>query len=253
MGHKDIPPAVPKLDFLRAVDLGLYGGTHYIFRRFGFLPTVTTTTDPEDVWDVLGTKTYPTTAGELTIVSDDAADVAAGTGARTVKVWYLDGDYVSQSAEVTLTGATPVVVAAEAIRFVRALVLTAGSGGQNAGPLTAKIGATTVGQINDTGYNQTLQSHYTVPAGYTAYLLAYHISQDGGASNTLVALKARPFGGVFNTKVLVSMEGTATTVAEEQDILGQSFEEKTDIKVEVLQVSQTVSVSASYTLLVVKN
>lgn len=250
---KENAPAVPSLDFLRAVDLGLYGGTYEMFRRFGFLPTVTTTTDPEDVWDVLGTKTYPTSAGELTIVSDDAADVAAGTGARTVKLWWLDGDYVEQSDTVTMTGATPVVVAASALRFIRALVVTAGSGGQNAGPLAVKIGATVVGQINDTGYNQTLQSHYTVPAGWTAHLLAYQFSQDGGLSNTLIALKSRPEGGVFNTKVLTSLEGSATTVLNDDLVYGQSFPEKTDIKVEVLQVSQTVSVSASYTLLLVKN
>lgn len=241
-------PAPIRTDFIQAVELGHVPG-YSIFRRFGFLPTVTTTTDPEDVWDVLGTKTYPTSAGELTVVSDDAADVAAGTGARTVNVAYLDSDYVMQNATVTMTGATPVVVAASAIRFIRAYVVTAGSGLQNAGPITAKIGATTVGQINDTGYNQTLQSHFTVPAGKRAYLLRYQFSQDGGASNTLITLDARPEGGVFNTKIVSSLEGAATTVIQEENIFGQVFAAKTDLKVVVRQVSQTVSVSATYTLL----
>lgn len=236
------------MDFLRAVDLGMVGGFE-IFRRFGSNPDIQTVSDPEEIWDVGGLLTYPTSADTLTIVSADADDTAGGTGARTVTITYLDSDWAEQTETLTLSGATPVGTST-AIRFIRATVASAGSSLTNEGALTVKIGAGTVGQIA-AGAGQTLMTHYTVPAGKTAYMLSYSFSQDGGASNTRISIRSRPFGGAFNTKNVVSLEGTGATWVMQPDLYGYEFPAKTDIQCVVDSVTQTVEVTGQYILLLV--
>ena len=62
----------------------------------------------EDVWDGGGIWVAPTAARVHNLVSADAADDAAGTGAQTVLVTGLDGTWTETSETVTMDGITPV-------------------------------------------------------------------------------------------------------------------------------------------------
>lgn len=105
------------------------------------------------------------------IVSSNAADAAAGTGARTVLVQYLDDAYVQQQALITLNGVTPVAVAANCFRAQSIQVVTAGSGQTNAGTLTLRVaGAGATRAIVTIASSSSRIGSFTTPAGYVFYI-----------------------------------------------------------------------------------
>lgn len=101
----------------------------------GYNPSASTTA--QTVWAV-GSGTYAqlTTGTALEAVSGSANDAAAGTGARTIRVQGLDASYLPFAETVTLNGTTPVALAnTSAVAINSVQVLTAGSGGTNAGDI----------------------------------------------------------------------------------------------------------------------
>jgi len=216
----------------------------------------------QTIWQQGGIYSYPPSASTMTVSSSDVNDTSAGTGARTVQIFGLDASYNEASETITLNGQTAVTTVNSYIRMNRALVLTAGSGGVNAGNIYVGTGTVTSGVpaniytiINGNGSNQTLQAFWTVPAGYTAYIYQSNIST-GTSSNTPAILTtflvARPFDGVFNTKEVI----TLSTGNHLQDYsFPIKLTEKTDIefRAESSSASTTFNVSASLNILYVQN
>jgi len=215
----------------------------------------------ETIWQQGGLYSYPPSATTMTVSSSNTNDTSAGTGARTVQILGLDGDYNEISETITLNGQTAVTTTNSFLRVNRAIVLTAGSGEANAGIIYVGTGTVTTGvpanvytTINGDGTNQSLQAFWTVPANYNAYIYQTNVST-GNSSNTPAVLKtllvARPHGGVFNTKeVIVLTDGN--------HLQNYSFPitltEKTDIEFRAESSSGSVSfdVSASMSILYVR-
>lgn len=76
---------------------------------------------------------HPSAATALEVASSSADDTSAGTGARTIRIYGLDSDYAWQTADATMNGQTAVTVATTFLHVYGAEVLTAGTGGKNAG------------------------------------------------------------------------------------------------------------------------
>ena len=123
---------------------GLVPGTTGLF-KFGFNADIDQT--EETVWDAGGLYTYPASALAMTIVSSNANDTSAGTGARTVRVIGLDANYAEVTQTVSLNGTTTVSIPTSLIRVYRAFVVTAGSGNTAAGTITIANGGTTYAQV----------------------------------------------------------------------------------------------------------
>lgn len=215
----------------------------------------------ETIWQQGGLYSYPPSASTMTVSSSDTNDTSAGTGARTVQIAGLDGDYNEVSETITLNGQTAVTTTISFIRVNRALVLTAGSGEANAGIIYVGTGTVTLGvpanvytTINGDGTNQSLQAFWTVPANYDAYIHQTNIST-GNSSNTPAVLKtllvARPYGGVFNSKEII-------VLTDGNHLQRYSFPikltEKTDIEFRAQSSSGSVdfNVSASLNILYVR-
>jgi hypothetical protein len=138
-------------------------------------------------------RALPATNKTIQIISDNVADAAAGTGARTVRVYYLDQAGAEHYADYTLNGNTAVVnadkkdgvVTGAAIvdcwRVQYLAVLTAGSGGVNAGGISVNDStqayttgipntATLVYGFMAAGFNISHHGMYTVPKGYRAQI-----------------------------------------------------------------------------------
>lgn len=154
----------------------------------------------ECVSDISTAYTFPAAAGTITISSSSGADTGAGTGAQTVKISGLDATYTPVSETVTLLGATAVTTTQTFLRFSNATVQTAGSGGKNAGVLTATLGGDPQCAI-PIGMNTSQIGFYTVPAGYTVYIVQADFAISESALVTARgSLFVRPFGGVFVIK-----------------------------------------------------
>lgn len=208
----------------------------------------------EDIWDGGGTYTgHPTGSAEaINIVSGSANDAAAGTGARTLRVEGLDasGTYVEET--FTLNGTTPVVSSSTWLRVVRAFILTAGSGGTNAGAITIKHNVTTanVFAVIKASRGQAMLAVFTVPAGRTARVTSwggqvYGLSATAGGEGTL-RLKIRPQGsGAW--RVLRELNVPAVPTTKVRDIIdgeGLPIAANTDIKVEFISATADSKVLA---------
>lgn len=223
--------------------------------KFGFHPSVgnteVTISDNGSDYDAL------TEASVIKVSSSNTNDTSDGTGARTVLVSGLDGDYNEIEETVTLNGQTAVNTTNSYLRIFRAKVLTAGTGGENAGDIhmgtgavSSGVPATSIAKIS-TGENQTLMAVWTVPAGYTGYLYQVDFSSNIQGSVYLTArVKCREYGGVYQTKE----KGTFTTDALKFDLeLPQVIPEKSDCKLTCIASANTHGVSGSFIMLYIKN
>ena len=235
---------------------------HYPLFKFGNNPVVGDSL--ETIWSEGGLYSYLTAATVLKVSSSSTDDTSAGTGARTVQLYGLDGDYNEINEVVTLNGQTAVNTTQSFLRIYRLVVRSAGTGEQNAGIIYAGTGTVTSGvpanvyaSINGiTGSNQSLMALWTVPAGYTAYILQYDVS-NGTTSNTpavcKLILSIRPFGEVFQSKDVKSL--TTGMHVEETFSLPQKVTEKSDIEVRAISSSNSVSfdISAAFEIVYIQN
>jgi hypothetical protein len=234
---------------------------HESVYKFGNNAAVANVT--ETIWQQGGLYSYLSAASVLKVSSSSANDTSAGTGARTVELFGLDGDYNEINEVVTLNGQTAVNTTQSYLRINRMIVRSAGSGGYNAGIIYAGTGTVTTGvpaniyaTINGDGTNQTLMALWTVPAGYTGYLMQYDVS-NGTTSNTPAVCKmtlvARPYGEVFQSKDVKSL--TTGMHIENTLIVPVKFAEKTDIEVRAVSSSASVvfDISAAFEIIYIKN
>jgi len=135
--------------------------------KFGYNADVDATEEP--LWS--GGTSYNgwlSAAGTVSAVSGSAADAAAGTGARKVRIFGLDSNWAAATEEITLDGTTPVPGTVSWLRIFRAYVSESGSGEVNAGLITFSVGANTMARI-EIGAGQTQMLIYAVAAGSTLY------------------------------------------------------------------------------------
>lgn len=113
--------------------------------------------------------TEQTTNAQRSIASANANDTAAGTGARTVRITYLNQTGAGPFTEiVTLNGTAYVNTVSTTICFIEKIeVVTVGSTGSNVGILTLKAatagGGATIGTVAATD-NRTFWAHHYVPS-----------------------------------------------------------------------------------------
>ena len=195
-------------------------------------------TSEVDIWCAESLYTFPTVAGTLTIESTEVADT------QDITIQGLDGDYNEVVETIALTGTTPASGTSSFIRVNRAYN---SNGTEHTGNIIIKRDTTVVAHIM--AYSQqTLQSIYTVPAGYTGYLFKGNASA-GKLKDAQLFFKVRPFGGVF-------------VMAETFGLYQNTYEavrpfipitEKADVKVSALSSSAGTDVSAQFGILLLKD
>lgn len=160
----------------------------------------TTTTDIWDRADATPTQslwTAPTVARIHAVVSGSANDTAAGTGARTVKVYGLTSwSAVETSETVIMAGATPVNTVGSYVIIHRIVVLTTGTGGTNAGAITATAATdTTITAVIRAGVGQTEMAIYGWPSSQKLYVTSFSASiqlSSAAASHAIVRMFYNP-------------------------------------------------------------
>lgn len=207
------------------VSRGLVDGHKRLF-KFGHNPEIQDIS--ETIWDAGGVYVYPSSAVAMTVTSG----AGATDNGVAITVQGLDSNYNEVSEEVTLASTGTATTTQTFLRVYRAFV--SGSQAITANTTIAN-GGTTYAQINN-GENQTLMALWTVPAGYTAYLLDTKITAFTEQNNKVATINvnARRENGVFRTADKFDVFAAAITQNYKCPI---PFPEKTDIEVRAVATS----------------
>ena len=240
-------------DFPLQVARGQVPG-HRSVTIFGYNGDVDTT--EVTVWPHTGLIAHPAAALQMKVSSVNAADTSAGTGARTVLIQGLDADYNEISEVVTLSGQTAVTTANSYIRINYAAVATAGSGQSAAGDIYIGTGTVTAGvpatvyDLIKFNYNDTVTGHYTVPAGYTAYLMQgmFTVGQVSGSTSVQGRLLTAGVDGIRRTASIVTLNNGTADYAFDFPI---AIPEKTDIEATAIGGANNNSCTSMFVILLV--
>jgi len=217
-------------------------------------PSIDTATQPEDVWSgaQLGLLNgvdhkfipRPQSALAMEVVSDNANDTAAGTGARTVIIGYLDANYAAKTTVRTLNGTTAVALPENVMRVNSVIVVTAGTfGGNNIGNISVRAagGAGSTYSYMTAGFGLARSSAFTVPADAIFDVLSMLLSinrtdtQDRWGTFTLCVQNSAG-------RLIKGIELSASTVTpyrhEAADVPLNVVAAKTDVWVRCEAVSQ---------------
>jgi len=156
------------------------------------------------------------TGEQMSIRSESNSDTAAGIGAQTVQIRYLDPAGVEQTEIVTLNGTAYVTTVATNIMFVNNLdVLSIGSYGSNVGHIRINqaINTNRVYNMIYAGTNGSLVSHFMVPAGKTLVLKGWHAAEYSG-NRVVLRIRSTDINnvltpGVFQIKDTVAADRTS--------------------------------------------
>lgn len=149
----------------------------------------------EDIWVVGGTYVFPATSGiRMEVVSSVAQDAATSTGARTVRISYLDSNYNAQSTILSLNGVTEVETSASNIARINAFrVVTAGTYNAAYGVISLRAtGNTPIYSQISSGQNRARNPVYTVPTSQSLYVtdIAGSVTNPSGGRSGIFKLKA---------------------------------------------------------------
>ena len=222
---------------------------HSAFSIFGYNGDLDQT--EESVWPDGSTVPHPTTASVLDIVSTSTDDDAAGTGARTVFIEGLDGSYNVVSETVILDGTTAVETVNSYLYVNQFYVVTTGTGGVNAGEITAKVD-TTLYDLIAVGYNQRTTAHYCVPAGYTAYLTEGVITAGQASGSTAVTAFLKQHGpdGILRVVAISTLNNGSISYDFAYPV---AITEKSCFGATAVGAANNNSVSAFFNFVLIKN
>lgn len=189
-----------------------------------------------DLWSHGGMYPFLSIKQTITVVSDNTQDKPSGTGAHTLDLYGLDYKWKLRKEKITLNGLTPVNSKFEYMRVHRAIIVKAGSTGGNIGTISFKdLSESIVRAEIQPCCNQTLMAVYTIPDGYTGYIIRYYTNllPKSPATEIESELSIRPFGEVFSIKDPVGLSDASAHVSQYYDIPLGPYKSKTDIKLHI--------------------
>ena len=217
---------------------------HALQNIYGFQPAVTTTNIP--LWENAAAYVYPVAATSMNLVSTNAADTA------TITISGLDANFKPITEAVVLNGTTAVATINAFIR-VNSMQVSVGSLTNPAGTITLKdpTNTTTYAQIN-TGIGRTQMSIYTVPAGYTFYLIRVDCNSSFNGNNANY-VTYKNYNISSTGVVTVTQQSPFTAWYHAQRVMPRAFAEKTDIQFQFQTSAGTAAVNCSVEGWLIKN
>lgn len=204
----------------------------------------------ETIWD--GSNLYPWSAWNAGADNVYLKSSSASDASITIFIQGLDENYALQSEVVTLDGTDPSATAvASANTYVRLFRMY----NTSATPLTGNVSAlyasdsgTMVAQVR-AGFDQTLMSVYTIPAGHVGYLLNLNMSTPKNAEVD-GRLYFRNFGGVFRIQHSGNMYGSSYNMDFQIPL---AIPGKTDIDLRAQASSSGINVAGHYDIVIVQD
>lgn len=220
---------------------GLISGHRPVFKA-GFNASVANNSE-ESIW--AHSEAYPWSSwgagGTLSCVSTSGSDTSS-----LEIVGLRSSDWTEVTETVTMTGITPVVTSNSFIRINN--VHYNSSTNSNIGEIHVNRNGTCVAHI-DVGSGQGQMAQYTVPAGYTAYILS-GCSNIGKGNDGLGKFKYRLYGGSFQTALeFLLYQSTFQYNFAAPLVLPQ----KTDLDVTIIASNAGTAVTCAYSLVLIAN
>lgn len=172
-------------------------------------------------------------SGTANITASGATLTDVGTGARSVVVEGLDGDYNEISETIFLNGTTPVALTNQFLRVNDAYVDQVGSGGVNAGLITVRVVTGSVVQITiPIGQGQAQATNYTVGLNKEISIKDLDITVSQVAANA-VSVAVKLWKRLFDDSWRLIDTYTLGNVSKHIDFENDELElpAKTDIKI----------------------
>jgi hypothetical protein len=169
---------------------------HTLFSKIGYSPLA-----PAGVSDVYGhslSYVFPAAAQQMECISSSVQDLAAGSGAKTIRIYYLKDDYTEATTDVVLTGTAGVLTGVSDIfRIQNVRILDFGATTvlyQSAGKIDVRNKTTTtiIYSCITAGNTRARNSIYTVPEGHTLYLTSFAcgVSKNTTGNSCVFTLRA---------------------------------------------------------------
>jgi hypothetical protein len=230
---------------------------HSVILVSGTLPTLGTS--QATVWNRGGIYVYPATAQVMVVASTSANDAAAGTGARTVVVQGLNANYNQIQETVTLNGQTGVNTTNSFLRVTHMYLATAGTGLAAAGTISVGTGTVTSGvpavvYLNYLAQSGATSAIWTVPAGYTAYVVAVKSSSGnataGQWANFGLYIASSQGGPLDSALQWICSNGGGFQAGFDYPI---QIPEKIDFEIRAISTTASTSVDANMQIVYIKN
>lgn len=226
--------------------------------KFGFNPLITTTTDPEDVWEGGGTYQFSATADIVSLSSSDVDDD------QDIKITGLDENWNEVEQTITLNGQVRVALTTALIRVYRIenegvtdLEGTVYCYSGTANTIGVPSGGSVEKARIDNGNNQTLMAIYTIPNGKVGFLFRGEVGvgTTGGPSSTAdyaqLMYKSRRKGKVFKIKKTITCSINGTSVFQDKRSFPDIIPSETDIKITVKEVTTDLNAWATFDILLI--
>ena len=180
---------------------------------------------------------------------DNENNTSTALNGDTVEIQGLDNDYNLLTETVTISGSGATTTGVFK-RVFRAVYID-GAVTANSKRILIQHGTTTVAKVLE-GIGQTMMSIYTIPAGFTGYLMRLDVTAQGTATGSF-KLYCR-VGGEDNFRVVHTAEvnGVGGPYQLEYPI-PQSFPEKSDIDARMHTLSNNGRYTCTFDLLLVDN
>lgn len=224
-----------------AVALGDVNGTMSV-RKYGSNPSVGVTAEFVDAAGGTYAGFLQAAATVRIQAGGNAADAAAGAGARKITVYGLDENWNLAEEDIVTAGASQSSATTTTfVRIHRVRVKDVGTyGGSNTGAIIVESSGAVVMATIAAGTGSTEMALYTIPAGYTGILKALQVEVEG-TNSAEVRLWSRERADIvaapFGPKVLRHQVRDFTGFAQIQFESRILFPEKTDIWFEATRIT----------------
>lgn len=203
----------------------------------------------KDLWRAGDRIVYPSAEEALSIVSDSALDDVNNIGGKKVYLTGLDENYHMVSEVIELKGLTPVLTSNNYLRLNEAYVTEVGSNQGAIGTITIKqsLSDLVLGSIQPNA-GGTQNSHYTVPKGYTAFLIDEEVCLKGSVAEVVPLISKPNYNGYTPHRVIIGNERSSRSFKVPTRIT-----ETHDFAYFVIPSSNNTVAIVNYTLLLIPN
>ena len=222
--------------------------------KFGAVPTMSQDTNGT-IWDEDDT-IYPwatigagSTLGVKVVEPNNENNTSNDLDGDTVEIQGLDVNFNVITETVTISGATATTTNTF-YRVYRASYANT-SDVANSKRILIQVGTTTVAKILE-NLGQTLMSIYTVPAGYTGYLMRLDVTAQGTATGSFKLFCRDGGTGNFKVRHIAEVNGVGGPYQLEYPI-PLSFPEKSDIDARMHTLSNNGRYTCTFDILLVNN